>query len=89
MHNNTPIQKIFIGNSHSMILNSEGKVYTWGWNNYGQCGAYPESTKQNLIIPLFKKEKNKSQKLPLINYKNSDDILPIQNVKDILINDKY
>ena len=87
--NNTPIQKIFIGNCHSMLLNSEGKVYTWGWNNYGQCGAYPDSTKQNFIIPLFKSEKSKSQKLPLINYKPSDDILPIQNVKDILINDNY
>ena len=87
--NNTPIQKIYIGNCHSMLLNSEGKVYTWGWNNYGQCGAYPDSTKQNFIIPMFKSGKNKSQKLPLINYKTSDDILPIQNVSDILINDNY
>ena len=52
-------------------------------------GAYPDSTKQNLIIPMFKKESNKSQKLPLINYKTSDDILPIQNIQDILINDNY
>jgi alpha-tubulin suppressor-like RCC1 family protein len=72
-----------------MLLNTEGKVYAWGWNNYGQCGAYPDSTKQNLIIPMFKKESNKSQKLPLINYKTSDDILPIQNIQDILINDNY
>ena len=65
----TPIQKIFVGNCHSMALNSEGKVFTWGWNNYGQCGAYPNSTKKNFIIPMFKTENNKSQKLPLINYK--------------------
>ena len=89
LSNNTPIQKIYIGNCHSMLLNTEGKVYAWGWNNYGQCGAYPDSTKQNLIIPMFKKEGNKSQKLPLINYKTSDDILPIQNIQDILINDNY
>ena len=85
----TPIQKIFVGNCHSMALNSEGKVFTWGWNNYGQCGAYPNSTKKNFIIPMFKTENNKSQKLPLINYKNSEDMLPIQNVQDILINDNY
>ena len=89
LENNTPIQKIFVGNCHSMALNSEGKVYTWGWNNYGQCGAYPESTKQHFIIPLFKSEKNNSQKLPLINYKTSENILPIQNVQDILLNDNY
>ena len=76
LKSNTPIQKIFIGNCHSMALNSEGKVYTWGWNNYGQCGAYSNSTKQNFIIPMFKSEKNKTRKLPLINYKTSDDILP-------------
>ena len=86
---NTPIQKIYVGNCHSMVLNSEGKVYTWGWNNFGQCGAYPDSTKQQFIIPMFKSENNKSQKLPLINYKTSDDALPIQNVSDILINDNY
>ena len=89
LYNNTPIQKIFVGNCHSMALNSEGKVYTWGWNNFGQCGAYPDSTKQNFIIPMFKSENNKTRKLPLINYKTSDDILPIQNVSDILINDNY
>ena len=86
---NTPIQKIFVGNCHSMALNSEGKVYTWGWNNFGQCGAYSNSTKQNFIIPMFKSEKNKTRKLPLINYKISDDILPIHNVSDILLNDNY
>ena len=87
--NNTPIQKIYIGNCHSIALNSEGKIYTWGWNNFGQCGAYPDSTKQKFIIPMFKSEKNRTQKLPLINYKTSEDALPIQNVNDILINDDY
>ena len=87
--NNTPIQKIYIGNCHSIALNSAGKIYTWGWNNFGQCGAYPDSTKQKFIIPMFKSEKNRTQKLPLINYKTSEDALPIQNVNDILINDDY
>ena len=38
---------------------------------------------------MFKSEKNRTQKLPLINYKTSEDALPIQNVNDILINDDY
>ena len=52
---NCPIQKIYVGDCHSMVIDSEGKVFAWGWNNYGQCGAYPESTKQNYILPEFKK----------------------------------
>ena len=90
LKNNSPIQKIFISNTHSMILNSEGKVFTWGWNNYGQCGAFPEYTKQNFILPEFQKGQNKKYpQLPILNYKSSDDILPIQNIDDILLNDNF
>ena len=90
LKNNSPIQKIYIGNCHSMVLNSEGKVFTWGWNNYGQCGAYPESTKQHFILPEFKKGQNaKYPQLPIINYKTSDDVLPIKNIEDILLNDNF
>jgi alpha-tubulin suppressor-like RCC1 family protein len=90
LKNNSPIQKIFISNTHSMILNSEGKVFTWGWNNYGQCGTFPEYTKQNFILPEFQKGQNKKYpQLPILNYKSSDDILPIQNIDDILLNDNF
>ena len=30
------IKMICCGNSHNLVLNSEGKVYGWGSNNYGQ-----------------------------------------------------
>ena len=90
LKNKTPIQKIYLGNCHSMVLNSEGKVFTWGWNNYGQCGAFPETTKQNYILPEFKKSQNrKYPQLPILNYKSSDNILPIQNIDDILIGENY
>ena len=90
LKNKAPIQKIYVGNCHSMVLNSEGKVFTWGWNNYGQCGAFPETTKQNYILPEFKKSQNrKYPQLPILNYKSADDILPIQNIDDILVGENF
>ena len=87
---NCPIQKIYIGDCHSMVIDSEGKVFAWGWNNYGQCGAYPESTKQNYILPEFKKGINKKYpQLPILNYKPSDYILPIQNIEDIVLGNNF
>ena len=90
LKNNTPIQKIYVSNCHSMVLTTEGKVYTWGWNNFGQCGAFPESSKQNYILPEFKKGNNrKYPQLPILNYKSSEENLPIQNIDDILLNENF
>ncbi len=86
LKNNTPIQKIYISDCHSMVLNSEGKIFTWGWNNYGQCGEYSDTTKQNYILPEFKKgQGQKYPQLPISNYKSSNDSLPIRNIDDILL----
>lgn len=27
-----------IGSTHSLAVNTKGKVYAWGWNDNGQCG---------------------------------------------------
>ena len=90
LKNNTPIQKIYISNCHSMVLTSEGKVFAWGWNNFGQCGTFPESSKQNLILTEFKKGNNrKYPQLPILNYKSSEENLPIQNIDDILLSDNF
>lgn len=35
---NTPIQMIALGSCHTVCMNNKGKVYSFGWNNYGQCG---------------------------------------------------
>ena len=37
--NKAAVQLIELGNSHTAILNSKGKVYTYGWNNNAQCGV--------------------------------------------------
>ena len=36
--NLTSITHITAGNRHSLALKSDGTVYAWGWNNYGQIG---------------------------------------------------
>ena len=61
--NNTPIEKIEISNCHSMVLTNVGKAFTWGWNNYGQCGQYPDSTKESYLISEFRKNENGKFKL--------------------------
>lgn len=35
--NDTPIMSVSAGQTHSLIVNSKGKVFTWGWNDNGQC----------------------------------------------------
>ena len=42
--NNSPIQMIAVGSSHTTCVNSKGKIYSFGWNNYGQCGVPVNST---------------------------------------------
>ncbi len=37
--NKAAVQLIELSSSHTAILNSKGKVYTFGWNNNAQCGV--------------------------------------------------
>ena len=39
IRNGNPIQQISIGGCHTIVLNNKGKLFSWGWNNYGQCGV--------------------------------------------------
>ena len=41
---NDPIQLISLGSQHTICVTNKGKVYTFGWNNYGQCGVPIDST---------------------------------------------
>ena len=43
------IVQLAAGNSQSMALASDGTVYTWGWNRYGQLG---NGTTMNSRIPV-------------------------------------
>ncbi|NRA37462.1 MAG: hypothetical protein HRU15_04935, partial [Planctomycetes bacterium] len=42
------VVEIAAGGSHSVLRTTNGQVYAWGRNNYGQCGA-PNSTPEYLI----------------------------------------
>ena len=44
LQNNDPIQHISLGNQHTICVTNKGKIYTFGWNNYGQCGVPINST---------------------------------------------
>ena len=90
LKNDTPIQKIEISNCSSMALNSAGKVYSWGWNNFGQCGVFPSETKLSYVFPKFAKQKNnKFPFLPVLNYKDYDKNLPIQNVSNMSLDEDF
>jgi len=32
------MQLISLGSTHSLAASSKGKLYSWGWNDRGQCG---------------------------------------------------
>ena len=44
LQNNDPIQHISLGSQHTICVTNKGKIYTFGWNNYGQCGVPINST---------------------------------------------
>lgn len=44
LKNCSPIQLIAVGGQHTLCVNDKGKIFTFGWNNYGQCGVPINST---------------------------------------------
>lgn len=40
------IHKIVSGNRHNLLLNSEGKVYSWGCDKFGQLGRLAKDSKK-------------------------------------------
>ncbi|CAG8436914.1 11715_t:CDS:2 [Diversispora eburnea] len=41
------IEKIFAGSFHSFAIRKDGTIFSWGLNNFGQCGFNP---KDNFIV---------------------------------------
>ena len=39
--NDNPMMQVEIGTSHSMAVSGKGKLYSWGWNDNGQCAKDP------------------------------------------------
>ncbi len=75
--NNTPLQQIELGISHTISLNDKGKAYSFGWNNYGQCGVPLNST----IISKneYDEEKTNKGELKLLN--------KIEGMKNVYLDD--
>ena len=44
LKNFDPIQNIQIGSQHTICLSTKGKIFSFGWNNYGQCGIDRKKT---------------------------------------------
>jgi len=47
--NDTPIQRVTLGSTHTLAISSKSKLYSWGWNEFGQLGAHPEDMIKNEI----------------------------------------
>lgn len=84
MKSNSPIQIISIGDGHSLAINSKGKVFTWGWNQKGQCGMkFTHSLLSGILPKLTRNNNNKFPNLPIIFYQQPQSIdktLPQVNI---------
>ena len=47
------IKQISCGSAHTLVLTSDGIVYGWGWNEYGQIGCGKELGKKILMTRLI------------------------------------
>jgi alpha-tubulin suppressor-like RCC1 family protein len=80
--NKSPLQIIKTGSCHTMTINSKGRVFSWGWNNYGQCGQpMYTSYKNNFALPeVYRDKKGNIQNIPNINYLHSGRSLNIDGL---------
>ena len=39
--NDTPVQKVALGSTHTIAVNNKSRLFTWGWNDSGQLGHSP------------------------------------------------
>lgn len=49
------VQEIHLGSEHGLVQCVDGSVYTWGWNEHGNCG---DGSEENVLKPF---------KIPLLN----------------------
>lgn len=43
-------KKLSLGSEHGMVRSTDGKVFTWGWNEHGNCG---NGSSDNLFSPTL------------------------------------
>ena len=75
INNHTPIQLISIGESNTLMTNSLGKIYSFGWNNNGQCGLNNKNSIQSFILPNIISPTNKNEENNN-NYRKDNPSLP-------------
>ena len=48
--NKTPIQQIYLSDTHTLLINNIGNIFLFGFNNKGQCGFFPkvEESEENI-----------------------------------------
>ena len=42
--------QIACGNAHTLVVTDSGKLYTWGYNNYGQLGNGSKNLSQTPVL---------------------------------------
>lgn len=47
--NDTPLQRVTLGSTHTLAISSKSKLYSWGWNEFGQLGTHPDHLSKNEI----------------------------------------
>jgi myosin heavy subunit len=66
-----PVMGIELGGTHTSLINSNGKIFTWGYNSNGQCG-YEMKKDLQFKYDFFKLNKKKDKKCAeLQNNENS------------------
>ena len=82
MNNHTPIELISVGESNTLLTNSIGKVYSFGWNNNCQCGINNKSSIQSYILPNIisndqnetSNRHNKKSSFPVVYYEKNKNL---------------
>ena len=80
---NSSIQKISLGSQHTLCLSNDGKLFTFGWNNYSQCGIDNKKTEKKYKfydkfeilnnIETINEIKNPNQNIKFINITAGED----------------
>ena len=47
----TGISAFSLGSMHTMVINSKGKMYSYGWNDKGQCCHSPDEVEIKELQP--------------------------------------
>ncbi|KAL9655739.1 hypothetical protein ABK040_004968 [Willaertia magna] len=75
---NVAIKQLSAGGYHLLVLTNDHKVYSAGWNKYGQLGAKNDSTTSKLVLTNNNKKNNKKDAM-VDEGEDFDETLAIDN----------